>query len=328
MSDKGMRPRSRAFKEIGRTHPRGGRSRTAKLRDVGWFRCIDVKNAAMMPATPRFKLTTICNQMNPSLLIAFGLIMGIALGLATADFTHFIDFSDSAKAFVGGLLGAAMTVFAAFLVAERQERSRRTELAEARKRQQLGARAVLASDLSRIIEYAEKSAQVAIEAGQAVEARQTIEDIVCPSLTLDILTRLQRLVELTDGADADQIVDLMHCYQVQHARLSGILNDFTRPRKHRGVTVIITEASFHFTAHATVELYLRAEVMFSFARGEAASISPPPFPDERISTALRQLQFDAWLPDYEQGSVMRTMTTMTAEGRWRTCQGPQQDDAE
>ena len=255
--------------------------------------------------------------MNDSVYFGATSLLAALIGFSLSQAIGFQALEENYVPFFGALLGAAVTVLGAFTVAVYQSsESRKVEL-EHERRRQLGARAVLASDLSRLMEYTKKSAVAAVRGAELLRASTPRESLKCPALGEDVLIRLQSLVELLDGEDADQVVDLMHCHQVQFARLYDVINNLNNPISPSGATTVLTKQNFEFTIQSTVEMYLRSEIMFSFARRERESISTPPFSEQRVARAIDQLGVDDWLPDYEKESLVSLMTNLSPKGRWR-----------
>jgi len=253
--------------------------------------------------------------VNNHILIFFGLVLGFALGLVVPDAIGLTVSSNEVWSFSGSVTGATLTVFAAIWAMERQMRSRREEAEAARLRQQLGARAILASDLSQIIGYAKESAAAAKLGDQVNEGRETQAQVPYPELEPDILLRLQRLVELLEDDNADQVVDLMHRYQVQYARLKSVLDDLNFPNGEK----ILYHNNFAYTLQGTVELYLRAEAMFPFARDrELDFIELPPFSKDQVVNAFFFLGIDEeWPSKVERENIVHLMTNLPPHGRWR-----------
>lgn len=258
--------------------------------------------------------------MNPSILIVLGLVLGLSVGLVVSNIDRFDGLEDNSwAAFIGTLIGASMTVAAAFAVTLYQSYVRNSERKEELRRKQLGARAILASDLSEIINYVERSAHAAMrgEEQNRLGVTHHMMRVQCPELNSDVLLRLQRLAELLTGDDADQVVDMIHLHQVQHARLESVITSLNNPELRNPPGLMLTENNFHTTLHATIELKLRANAMFPFARRETDNITQPPFPADDVESAFRMLGVEMWLPDYEKEIIVRLMGNMTPGGRWR-----------
>ena len=130
--------------------------------------------------------------------------------------------------------------------------------------------------------------------------------MICPELDLGITQRLQRLVEMLDGDDADQVVALLHCFQVQHARFSGDLTDYNYSGNF----------NFKFVMAGTVELRLRANSMFEFARRQSKHISPPPYDDSEVANGLSSLNITEHISDEFRTSLFDQMGRLDPSGRW------------
>ena len=249
--------------------------------------------------------------------ISCGVVVGVLAGFVAAQAPIFAKLEiDALAAFVGALIGAAATVGAAFAVTSMQINVRRRETAENIERQQLAARATLALDLSHLCTYTNECALVA----KAVQNRSKISVIpdgagardrvgypaACPELDPGITQRLQRLVELLDGDDADQIVALLNCFQVQHARLSGELTDY----KSSG------NFNFEFVMAGTVELRLRANSMFEFSRRQSKHISPPPYDNSEVANGLSSLNITNHISDEFRIGLLDQMGGLDPSGSW------------
>ena len=255
--------------------------------------------------------------MNDNFLIFFGFVVGVALGLVAAFANRFGMDATAVFAFGGALIGAAVTAFAAILVAKHQERTRRNNAKEDRNRRQLGARAILAYDLSQVCEYARNSAIAAKRGAELNELPGRHDEVPCPELDPEVLLRFQRLVELLDGDDANQVVDLMLCHQIQQARLSGTLESLNYPARREPPGLLLSKSDFFFTVSLTVELHLRAETMFPFARQDEQFIARPPFTEDAAHNVLRILGVDDWLDEPEVNSIKTQLTNLPPLGPWR-----------
>lgn len=129
----------------------------------------------------------------------------------------------------------------------------------------------------------------------------------------DIALRLQRLIELLEPTDANQVVDLLHCLQVQNARLRSELSSFNDPRPG----YIQGPHNFVLAAQSTVELRLRSEGMFSFARGRTDRISPPLYDENQIQQAWAWIDGDALFEEFERDQIIGLLTSLPAQERWR-----------
>lgn len=100
--------------------------------------------------------------MIENLLFFFGIVLGFAVGLVASDAANGTATSTNVWALAGAFSGAAVTVLGAIWVARHEISTRREQVGKTRWRQQLGARAILVWDLSRITVYAKESADAAI----------------------------------------------------------------------------------------------------------------------------------------------------------------------
>ena len=132
----------------------------------------------------------------PHILILVGVVLGISVGFSVAGAFSPKDFPSEYWALLGGVFGSALAGAVAILIAK----FRQDEAKNDRRRRQLGARAVLASDLSQIIDYAHESAATAKEGRALVKNDYRGSHIECPKIPQDVLIRLQKLTELLDGS--------------------------------------------------------------------------------------------------------------------------------
>lgn len=190
------------------------------------------------------------------------------------------------------LLGVIVAIVVPLFIYRRQANERTDDL----RRQRLAARAILALDLSRIMQYAIQSANAA-KLGDQINSGESADriEVECPELDIEIVVRLQRLAELLSGVNADQVVELMQCYQIQHARLNGVLTTLNSPDQAYPRSTVLTTFSFQETLMKTVDLYIRCERMFPFARREQENIEAPPFSEDETNRVFFFLDLDSWL---------------------------------
>lgn len=263
--------------------------------------------------------------MNVNLLIFFGMVLGVAVGLVASDTLKGIATSTNVWALAGTFSGAAVTIFGAIWVARHEISTRHDEAKKARERQRFAARAILALDLSRICNYTKKCAAKVMEADKIcriISSRGvgSRTKVACPDPVLnpDVTQRLQRLVELLDDDDADQVVALLHCFQVQYSRLSGVLDDFNS----KSCVRVFDKRDFEFMMEGTVELRLRADSMLSFARRNMEHIPPPPYQDHKVENVFSVLNIGDWIDKDYRTSLVNIMGSLDSHGRWE--QGQEQ----
>ena len=236
-----------------------------------------------------------------------GVVLGFLAGFLGAQVLIFAKLqTDTWATFVGTLIGASATVGAALAVMAIQINVRRKEAAKNSERQQLAARATLALDLSQLCKYTNECALVAMAAENRSQFPGARAKVACPELDLGITQRLQRLVELLDGDDADQVVALLNCFQVQYARLSGELNEYGPSGKF----------NFEFVMRMTVELRLRANSMFEFSRRQSKHISPPPYDNSEVANGLSSLNITNHISDEFRIGLLDQMGGLDPSGSW------------
>lgn len=84
---------------------------------------------------------------------------------------------------------------------------------------------------------------------------------------------------------------MLSCYQVQHARFGGAVEEWSRPPLN-GVTIAYSRNNIEHLLPETVHLYLLAESMFDFSRREADHITAlATLTDQDVDRALNFLGF-------------------------------------
>lgn len=245
--------------------------------------------------------------------IGLGVVLGFALGITLTDLRGFVDLPSEAWAFIGALFGSVLAVIGALFVVRIQLNARSIELEKNRDRKRFAAIAILASDLSQIIAYTNYCIMAAEDGSKSSNG----DKIVCPNMEPEILTRLERLVELLNSIDADQVVDLLHCLQIQHSRLSSEIIEYNDRQRSGSSEFGDWPYKFQFTLLATLELYLRAENMFSFARRLDETIETPPFSKERVERLFIRTGVEDWLSDRIRNEILDDLTALSPVGRWR-----------
>ena len=193
------------------------------------------------------------------------------------------------------LLAGAITVNAI----NRQIREQRTEVSEGRLRRVQAARASMPDDLHAICSYARRSAEVGRQAVQVLSANEDGQETLstkgphprlrCPALPTYVPANLKALIENLDDAAADQVADLMKCYYTQRARLAGALENFNQTNPS---TIPVSRAvNLNSVFKDTLELYLRANGMLPFARGDTEAIAAT-FDASEVLSALKLLNLD------------------------------------
>ena len=188
------------------------------------------------------------------------------------------------------LVAAALTVNAI----NRQIRLQRLEADDRRRRLVRALRASMPEDLNGICSYTRRSAEVGREALLVIGAQEEGQGtrghkLRCPTLPAYVLLNLKALTENLDHANAEQVADLLGCYYAQRARLISALENFDR--SNSGTVSISRDVNLNSVFKNTLELYLRAEGMLKFAKGEVENITGA-FDNNDVLNALKRLNLD------------------------------------
>ena len=106
------------------------------------------------------------------------------------------------------------------------------EESERQKLRRLAAcRAVMPADLSSIIQYTHDCALISGTALRILRDEEESRELTCPVLPDRVIGNLQQLIEQLDDKEANAIADLLSCYQIQYARLSGELGWYNAPER-------------------------------------------------------------------------------------------------
>lgn len=197
-------------------------------------------------------------------------------------------------AFSGALIGAAVTVLAAILATRLQFKKQEQEAAERRRRDLQAAKAILANDLSSIMDYIEDCVRIStIIINDLMLGASPRHDIANPALPTEILIRLGNLVSLAEPDDANAIANLMSDIQLLKARLSGQVNQFMgRGDPH----LIQCSDSLRIALKSAVDVYVHCASSFEYARRRSDRISPPDYSNKMIQSAFWELKIDS-IPD-------------------------------
>lgn len=196
------------------------------------------------------------------------------------------------------LAAAVLTVCVMHVNTSRQLRAQAQADDESRKRRLRACRAVMPADLSAIVTYTEECGKVSAEMFNAVRDDTSRDPVVCPQLPERVVANLQMLIEQLDTVEADALADMLACYQVQHARLSSLVETYNHPHRFGRHTILTTD-NVEFTFEQTVELHLRAAGAFDFARRRGDAIKTPPYTAKEVASTLANLEIaDVLTTDY------------------------------
>lgn len=263
--------------------------------------------------------------MNAAVHLIFGLTVGYCFGRLWAQFLDHTPASSEWLALFGGFIGGAFSVFITIWSANRDRRYRLRDAKEQRKRVQRSARAILALDLSRIMEVATHCARILGECNRLGsldansrfppgEKYQSPDEIPIPYVDREILERLRKNVEILDEHPARQLVDLIITYSNSINHLSGVVDDMRRnvefPDRERMVIALYAGG-----ASAIVELYLRGNSLLQYALGHTDSIDTPPFDEAWVRHAVELMKIDDWLGASAVTKLIKELTTSKTGGR-------------
>lgn len=195
------------------------------------------------------------------------------------------------------------------------EKRRHSDL---RRRQFQAVRAVLPADLSEICHYCWLCAQAIRAALQHFDQNgKPPSGMACPVLPERVIANLQRLVEHLDQEDADKVADMLSRYQVQHARFSDAVEEWSLPPV-KSVTITYSHNNIEHLLPATIHLYRLADSMFGFSRREADHIAElAALTDEEVDRALNILGFFGAKNDDVRQRVKNKLVSMSAAGQAR-----------
>lgn len=217
-----------------------------------------------------------------SVIFVSGLVVGALAVIFTATYLNrpSEDLRYFATAFVG-LLG----IFVGVQTYTHHVR----QAANERNWRQTRSRVILPIELSAIVGHAEHCMLVASAYRNRIQLRSGDSGINIDSDTSDAPrisdTTIDRIAEAAADLELDQVGDLLRNYQVQYARLSGLIDRYRRPTigaTSRGPSRNEATACLRDAAR----LYIMAERQFEGARGDWV-FKDPQVKDEDIDKCLR-----------------------------------------
>lgn len=158
-------------------------------------------------------------------------------------------------------------------------------------RKLVASRAVLPSDLSGICEYCR---ECLASINDAMNFKKPILEgigytpaFVRPALSDSVIKNLQLLIENAPNMNestVETLVELLGCYQIQHVRFRNILDRASEASKDKSHSVMVDD--FNSSLSSTIELYLRAEQLFGFARSKEDAASRFSYNREKLNRHL------------------------------------------
>ena len=297
-----MRIETAGTSRDGKKRRRSARHQALAIRTVwtatrtGWLarRCGDEFKRGRSPNLTGITKVSLVTRILTSKLVIFasGLVVG---GLAAAFITTLLnrpieDLRYFATAFVG-LLG--------IIVGARTYAHHVRQAANERNWRQTRSQVILPIELSTITGYAEECMLVANAYRNRIQLRYPDSEITIDSDKSQDAPRISdttidRIAEAAADLDLEQIGDLLRNYQIQHARLSGLIERYNYP-------MVGSTSRLPSTGEATIclrdaaRLYILAERQFDAARG-AWIFRDPEVKDEDIDERLKFRGFADKLP--------------------------------
>ena len=236
-------------------------------------------------------------------LVDFGLTLGDA-PVTTADASvvssrPFCERLKDWQTLIGAglaLVVAVATILTMWSTTNKQLKAQKNEAKKQRERRRLACRAVMPADLSTIVQYAEGCAELALKIREIVNTRAERQELECPLLPERVIANLQMLIEQLEEENANAVAELLSCYQVQRARLNGLIETYNHPDRF-GTWRLLTIDNVDFTFEQTLELHLRATTAFDFARRKTDQIPVPRYAQETVENSLAALHLANVLPD-------------------------------
>ena len=225
------------------------------------------------------------------------------------------------------LAGSLIVLFAGWITVNainRQIREQRIEANEGRLRRLRVCRASMPDDLHAICSYARRSAEVGREAVLLISANEEGRQISstkgrqnklrCPALPTYVPANMKALIETLDNAKAEQVADLVRCYYSQRAQLAGAMENFNQ--SNQSTITVSRTINFNPVFKDTLELYLRANGMLRYARGETENITGTFDPSE-VLNGLKVLNLEHVISPEGKEYCLRFLSDEQARARGR-----------
>lgn len=204
-----------------------------------------------------------------------GFIVGIIVGI---EIISSIENWETLLGAIAALIAAAGTIFIINKQIKSTEKGIRKQIKnnlniESNKlvRKSMSYRAILPSDLGSFCEYSKDCLSSLDDALKYIKfdiGTYTEKPVFTyPVLPTDVTKDIQNLIESAQNLNDTTVmtlVDLLSCYQIQKARFRNILERTSNI--YRSEREDVRKDNFNSSLAATIELYLRAEDLFDFAR--------------------------------------------------------------
>jgi hypothetical protein len=136
----------------------------------------------------------------------------------------------------------------------------------------------------------------------------------CPALPTYVPANLKALIETLDNAKAEQVADLVRCYYSQRAQLAGAMENFNQ--SNQSTITVSKTINFNPVFKDTLELYLRANGMLRYARGETEHITGTFDPSE-VLNGLKVLNLEHVISPEGKEYCLRFLSDEQARARGR-----------
>lgn len=248
-------------------------------------------------------------------IVALSLLAGFLYGVTFSTpiiskvFNYDVKPSDWFS-FLGALLGAALTIIGAVFISIYQHKKQmqiahmEAALAEEhadkqRNRIVLANRAVMALDLSAIMQYLADCAEVIISRIEYARGQRDTYLRDCPRIEMDTLLRLTKFMEAEPPGDLTVIIKVLNNIQIQSARMQsyvkqGVQNVSNNPDGRR-YALLGNERVIAIT----LCIYMQATTLFSYARLEENEIPRSVFDGSNLHAAINILGFSAFYNSQE-----------------------------
>jgi hypothetical protein len=173
----------------------------------------------------------------------------------------------------------------------RAARARRAKISRA-------LRAEMPEHLRRLETYAKECIRICTRVIDEAKAEREREEnaelpfgrnrLTCPSLYPRTLVRLHQPAEDLEPSLAEQVAELLGCYEAQRTRIEHLVQTYNEPML-TGVPAI-EEHHAELPLRSTIELYLRSTRLFPFAsRRQSEAVEPLEMDYATVNLALIQL---------------------------------------
>jgi len=249
------------------------------------------------------------------------------VGLLIALFVFGLSYAFEVPAeLYGAALGASLTVLGAYWLNEKGTRERRQSELRALARQRNAARSVIAMDLSDLSDFCEQYTSVLLETYRQIRASdfmppsdeahaalvsRTRDNI--PKVNKEILSRIQKLIELENDENGKHLAAFLHWIQVSNSRARGHFQEYYEPSTVSR-TRVFTVNNALFPIQTIVQLHVRIAALFPYARSEVDQIDQSyvfsengKFNESAIANSMANLELHDELEQKDYKSILSSL---------------------